>query len=57
MSKIKHSLLYFIAAGLAAIAAVLSLINEGGIELRMVAGSVIGLVMLWLGVKARREGN
>ncbi len=57
MSKIKHSLLYFIAAGLAAIAAALSLINEGGIELRMVAGSILGLVMLWLGIKARRDGN
>ena len=57
MSKIKHSLLYFIAAGLFAIAAALSLINEDGIELRMVAGSMIGLVMLWLGIAARRQGN
>ena len=57
MSKIKHSLLYFTAAGLAAIAATLSLVNHGGIEIRMVAGSIFGLVMLWFGINARREGN
>ena len=57
MSKIKHSLLYFIAAGLAAVAAVLNLINNGGLTLALVAGSTIGLVMLWLGIAARREGN
>ena len=57
MNKIKHSQLYFIAAGLAAIAATLSSVNNGGIEFRMVAGSIVGLVMLWLGINARREGN
>jgi hypothetical protein len=57
MSKIKHSLLYFIAAGLAAIAAALHLINNGGFDLRLIAGSILGLVMLWLGIAARREGN
>jgi len=57
MNKIKYSLLYFIAAGLAAIAATLSLVNNGGIEFRTVVGSIFGLVMLWLGINARREGN
>ena len=57
MNKIKYSLLYFIAAGLAAIAATLSLVNNGGIEFRTVVGSIFGLVMLWLGINTRREGN
>jgi DMSO reductase anchor subunit len=57
MRKVKHSPLFFIAAGLAAIAAILNLVNNDGLNVALVAGSIMGLVMLWLGIAERRKGN
>ena len=48
--------LYFVAAVLFAIATALSLFNDG-LEIKTVAGVVIGGVMLTLGLKARREAG
>lgn len=49
----RQSLLYFIAAGLFALATALNLYNDG-FNLKTVVGSVFVAVMLALGLKRRR---
>ena len=56
MNKIKHSLLYFIAAGVFALATALNLYNDG-FNLKTVLGSVFVAVMLVQGLNVRRAGR
>ena len=56
MNKIKHSLLYLIAAGLFAVATALNFYNDG-FNLMTVLGSVFVAVMLAQGLKVRRAGR
>jgi hypothetical protein len=51
----KQSRLYFIAAALFATAAALNVFNNGGVTFTTAMGSIVGAVMVWLGIKARRS--
>ena len=52
----RYSLLYFFAAALFFAAAALSVHNDG-VTLRTVAGAIVGLVMVVLGLNRRRAGH
>ena len=57
MPPISQSVLYYIAAGLFAMAAAINLLREPTVRPMPVIGIILTLVMLWLAVQTQRRGG
>jgi hypothetical protein len=52
----KQSVLYFIASAMFGLAAVINVVSDGEIGLRILLYLIAGAAFYWLGLKSRRGG-